>query len=341
MADEKFFMEVNKNTKLENSQTNRWLVGTMWHYAWQPLNNLRTFFGWDLTKLGDGCKSLFSRATTTKSDKFLGLKRKSTESSRNERGNGTIQSTRHNVHKNAQTEVSIQGISLDEEEFHTEINIKDNYKSVNALKGLDFSFASSQQAYNLWDSQQTAHFGESHTEINIKEDNHKPLNALKGLDFSFASSQQAYNLWDSQQTAHFGESHTEINIKEDNHKPLNALKGLDFKGPIFEVINPILIKPILKNPNGERPKREISNKRVGFNRKVAVLLFDEEESPAETQNRVKSFKEIDSSDKGKDENKKMIRKSSYEVADEFKSFKGSDLKKSFIRIGGKVIKKSK
>ena len=296
MADEKFFMEVNKNTKLENSQTNRWLVGTMWHYAWQPLNNLRTFFGWDLTKLGDGCKSLFSRATTTKSDKFLGLKRKSTESSRNERGNGTIQSTRHNVHKNAQTEVSIQGISLDEEEFHTEINIKDNYKSVNALKG---------------------------------------------LDFSFASSQQAYNLWDSQQTAHFGESHTEINIKEDNHKPLNALKGLDFKGPIFEVINPILIKPILKNPNGERPKREISNKRVGFNRKVAVLLFDEEESPAETQNRVKSFKEIDSSDKGKDENKKMIRKSSYEVADEFKSFKGSDLKKSFIRIGGKVIKKSK
>lgn len=96
MADEKFFMEVNKNTKLENRQTNRWLVGTMWHYAWQPLNNLRTFFGWGLTKLGDGCKSLFSRATTTnrvpceqsvnseeyKSDKFLGLKRKSTESSR-------------------------------------------------------------------------------------------------------------------------------------------------------------------------------------------------------------------------------------------------------------------
>lgn len=197
MADEKFFMEVNKNTKLENRQTNRWLVGTMWRYAWQPLNNLRTFFGWGLTKLGDGCKSLFSRATTTnrvpceqsvnseeyKSDKFLGLKRKSTESSRNERGNGTIQSTRQNVYKNAQTEASIQGISLDEEEFHTEINIKDNYKPVNALKGLDFSFASSQQIYNLWDSQQTAYFGEFHTEINIKEDNHKPLNALKGLDF--------------------------------------------------------------------------------------------------------------------------------------------------------------
>ena len=266
MADEKFFMEVNKNTKLENSQTNRWLVGTMWHYAWQPLNNLRTFFGWGLTKLGDGCKSLFSRATTTnrvpreqsvnseeyKSDKFLGLKRKSTESSRNERGNGTIQSTRHNVHKNAQTEASIQGISLDEEEFHTEINIKDNYKSVNALKG---------------------------------------------LDFSFASSQQAYNLWDSQQTAHFGESHTEINIKEDNHKPLNALKGLDFKGPIFEVINPILIKPILKNPNGEQ---EISNKHVEFDTKVAVLLSDKEQSPAEPQSRVKSFKNIDFTDKGRE-----------------------------------------
>ena len=134
MAGEKFFMEVNKNTKLENRQTNRWLVGTMWHYAWQPLNNLRTFFGWGLTKLGDGCKSLFSRETTTKSDKFLGLKRK--------RDNGTIQSTRQNVHKNAQTEASIQGISLDEEESHTEINIKeDNYKPLNDLKGLRFSFA--------------------------------------------------------------------------------------------------------------------------------------------------------------------------------------------------------
>ena len=248
-------MEVNKNTKLENSQTNRGSVGTMWHYAWQPLNDLRTFFGWGLTKLGDGCKSLFSRATTTnrvpceqsvnseeyKSDKFLGLKRK--------RDNGTIQNARQNVHENAQTEASIQGISLDEEE-----------------------------------------------------------------------------------------SHTETNIKEDNHKQLNALKGLDLKGSIFEVINPILIKPILKNPNGER---EISNKHVGFDSKVNVLLFDEEESPAETQNRVKSFKEKDFSDKGRDENKKMIRKSSYEVADEFKSFKGSDLKKSFIQIGGKVIKKSK
>lgn len=311
MVDEKFFMEVNKNTKLENDKTNRWLVETMWHYAWQPLNNLRTFFGWGLTKLGDGCKSLFSRATTTnrvpceqsvnseeyKSDKFLGLKRKSTESSRNERGNGTIQSTRQNVHKNAQTEASIQGISLDEEE--------------------------------------------SHTEINIKEDNYKPLNDLKGLRFSFASSQQVYNLGDSQQTAHFGESHTETNIKEDNHKQLNALKGLDLKGPIFEVINPILIKPILKNPNGKRPKREISNKHVGFDSKVNVLLFDEEESPAETQNRVKSFKDIDFSDKKRDKNEGMIHKSSYEVADEFKSFKGSDLKKSFIQIGGKVIKKSK
>ena len=166
MADEEFFMEVNKNTKLENSQTNWWLVGTTWHYAWQSLNNLGTFVGWGLTRLGDGCKSLSSRATTTtktvdsttnsvpceqsvdseeyKSDKFLGLKRKSTESSRNERGNGTIQSARHNVHKNAQTEASIQGISLDEEEFHTEINIKeDNYKPLNDLKGLRFSFASS------------------------------------------------------------------------------------------------------------------------------------------------------------------------------------------------------
>ena len=257
MADEKFFMEVNKNTKLENSQTNRWLVETMWHYAWQPLNNLRTFFGWGLTKLGDGCKSLFSRATTTnrvpceqsvnseeyKSDKFLGLKRKSTESSRNERGNGTIQSTRQNVHKNAQTEASIQGISLDEEEFHTEINIKDNYKSV------------------------------------------------------------------------------------------NALKGLDFKGPIFEVINPILIKPILKNPNGER---EISNKHVEFDTKVAVLLFDEEESPAEPQNKVKSFKERDFSDKGRNKNKGMIRKSSYKVEDKLK---GSDLKKSFIQIDDELITK--
>ena len=218
MADEKFFMEVNKNTKLENRQTNRWLVGTMWHYAWQPLNNLRTFFGCGLTKLGDGCKSLFSRATTTnrvpceqsvnseeyKSDKFLGLKRKSTESSRNERGNGTIQSARHNVHKNAQTEASIQGISLDEEE--------------------------------------------SHTEINIKEDNYKPLNDLKGLDFSFASSQQAYNLEDSQQTAHFGESHTETNIKEDNHKQLNALKGLDLKGPIFDSNKSNINKSNIKKP---------------------------------------------------------------------------------------------
>jgi len=276
MADEKFFMEVNKNTKLENSQTNRGLVGTMWHYAWQPLNNLRTFFGWGLTKLGDGCKSLFSRATTTnrvpceqsvnseeyKSDKFLGLKRKSTESSRNERGNGTIQSTRQNVHKNAQTEASIQGISLDEEEFHTEINIKDNYKLVNALKGLRFSFASSQQAYNLEDSQQIAHFGESHT-----------------------------------------------------------------GGIHIEDIEMKVIKPILKNPNGER---EISNKHVGFNAKVAVL-----------KDGVKSFKEKDSSDKGRNKNEGMIRKSSYEVADELKSLKGSDLKKSFIRIGGKVIKKSK
>ena len=279
MADEKFFMEVNKNTKLENRQTNRWLVGTMWHYAWQPLNNLRTFFGWGLTKLGDGCKSLFSRATTTnrvpceqsvnseeyKSDKFLGLKRK--------RDNGTIQNARQNVHKNAQTEASIQGISLDEEEFHTEINIKDNYK---------------------------------------------PLNALKGLRFSFASSQQAYNLEDSQQTAHFGESHT--------------------GGIHIEDIEMKVIKPILKNPNGER---EISNKHVGFNAKVAVLLFDKEQSPAETQNRVKSFKEIDFSDKGREKNKGMIHKSSYEVADEFKSFKGSDLKKSLIQTGGKVIKKSK
>lgn len=34
----------------------------------------------------------------------------------------------------------------------------------------------------------------------------------------------------------------------------------------------------------------------------------------------------------------MIHKSSYEVADEPK---GSDLKKSFIQIGGKVIKNSK
>ena len=267
MADEEFFMEVNKNTKLENRQTNRWLVGTMWHYAWQSLNNLGTFIGWGLTRLGDGCKSLFSRATTTtktvdsttnsvpceqsvdseeyKSDKFLCLKR--------ERDNGTIQNARQNVQKNAQTEASIQGISLDEEE--------------------------------------------SHTEINIKEDNYKPLNDLKGLRFSFASSQQAYNLEDSQQTAHFGESHTETNIKEDNHKPLNDLKGLDFKGPIFEVINPILIKPILKNPNGER---EISNKRVGFNHKVAVLLFDEEQSPAEPQSRVKSFKNIDFTDKGRE-----------------------------------------
>lgn len=198
MADEEFFMEVNKNTKLENSQTNRGLVGTMWRYAWQPLNNLRTFFGWGLTKLGDGCKSLFSRATTTtktvdsttnsvpceqsvdseeyKSDKFLCLKR--------ERDNGTIQNARQNVQKNSRIGDSTKGINFDKEE-----------------------------------------------------------------------------------------SHTETNIKEDNHKPLHALKGLDFKGPIFEVINPILINPILKNPNGER---EISNKRVGFNRKVAVLLFDEE-----------------------------------------------------------------
>ena len=276
MADEKFFMEVNKNTKLENSQTNRWLVGTMWHYAWQSLNNFGTFVRWGLTKLGDGCKSLFSRATTTnrvpceqsvnseeyKSDKFLGLKRKSTESSRNERGNGTIQSARQNVHKNAQTEASIQRISLDEEESHTEINIKDNYK---------------------------------------------PLNALKGLRFSFASSQQAYNLEDSQQTAHFGESHT--------------------GGIHIEDIEMKVIKPILKNPNGER---EISNKHVEFDTKVAVL-----------EDGVESFKDIDFSNKGRDKNKKMIHKSSYEVADEFKSFKGSDLKKSFIRIGGKVIKKSK
>ena len=302
MADEKFFMEVNKNTKLENSQTNRWLVGTMWHYAWQSLNNLGTFIGWGLTRLGDGCKSLFSRATTTtktvdsttnsvpceqsvdseeyKSDKFLCLKR--------ERDNGTIQNARQNVQKNSRIVASTKGINFDEEE--------------------------------------------SHKEINIKEENYEPLTAL-GLNFSFASSQQAYNLWDSQQTAHFGEFHTEINIKEDNHNPLNALKGLDFKGTIFEVIN-----PILKNPNGER---EISNKHVEFDTKVAVLLFDEEESPAEPQNKVKSFKEIDFSDKGREENKGMIRKSSYEVADEFKSFKGSDLKKSFIQIGGKVIKKSK
>jgi hypothetical protein len=202
----------------------------MWHYAWQSLNNLGTFIGWGLTRLGDGCKSLFSRATTTKSDKFLVLKRK--------RDNGTIQSARHNVHKNDQTEASIQGISLDEEEFHTEIN-----------------------------------------------------------------------------------------IKEDNHKPLNALKDLDLKGSIFEVINPILINPILKNPNGER---EISNKHVGFNAKVAVL-----------KDGVKSFKEKDFSDKGRNKNEGMIRKSSYEVADELKSLKGSDLKKSFIQIGGKLIKKSK
>ena len=218
-------MEVNKNTKLENSQTNRGSVGTMLHYAWQPSNNLGTFVEWDLTGLGDGCKSLFSRETTTKSDKFLGLKRK--------RDNGTIQSARHNVHKNAQTEASIQEISLDEEE-----------------------------------------------------------------------------------------SHTETNIKEDNHNPLNALKGLDFKGTIFEVIN-----PILKNPNGER---EISNKHVGFNAKVAVL-----------KNGVDSFKEKDSYDKERNKNEGMIRKSSYEVADELKSLKGSDLKKSFIQIGGKLIKKSK
>ena len=80
---------------------------------------------------------------------------------------------------------------------------------------------------------------------------------------------------------------------------------------------------------------------MGFDSKVNVLLFDEEESPAETQNRVKSFKDIDFSDKVRDKNEKMIRKSSYEVADEFKSFKGSDLKKSLIQTGGKVIKKSK
>lgn len=241
------------------------------HYVWQSLNKLGTFVGWGLTKLGDGCKSLFSRATTTnsvpceqsvdseeyKSDKFLGLKRK--------RDNGTIQNTRQNVQKNAQTKASIQGISLDEEE--------------------------------------------SHTEINIKEENYEPLPAL-GLDFSFADSQQAYSLKESQQTAHFGESHT--------------------GGIHIEDIEIKVIKPILKNPNGKRPKRKISNKHVEFNAKVAVL-----------KDGVESFKKIDFSDKGREKNEKMIHKSSYEVADEFKSLKGSDLKKSFFKIGDKVVKNSK
>ena len=86
----------------------------------------------------------------------------------------------------------------------------------------------------------------------------------------------------------------------------------------------------------KRPKREISNKRVGFNHKVAVLLFDEEQSPTETQSRVKSFKEKDFSDKKRDKNEGMIHKSSYKVADKLK---GSDLKKSFIQIGDELITK--
>lgn len=75
----------------------------------------------------------------------------------------------------------------------------------------------------------------------------------------------------------------------------------------------------------KRPKREISNKRVGFNAKVAVL-----------KNGVDSFKEIDSYDKERNKNEGMIRKSSYKVADKLK---GSDLKKSFIQIGDELITK--
>ena len=128
-----------------------------------------------------------------------------------------------------------------------------------------------------------------------------------------------------------------LGLKRKSFDEKNSSDGTNIKREHFFEVK----KPILKNPNGKRPKREISNKHVGFDSKVNVLLFDEEESPAETQNKVKSFKDIDFSDKGRNKNDGMIRKSSYEVADEFKSFKGSDLKKSFIQIGGKVIKKSK
>ena len=134
-----------------------------------------------------------------------------------------------------------------------------------------------------------------------------------------------------------------------NHKKCSSGKFLGLKRKSFDEKNSsdgTNIKrehffEVLKNPNGRRSKREISNKRVGFNSKVDVLLFDKKQNPAEIQNGVKSFKDIDFSDKGRNKNEGMIRKSSYEVADEFKSFKGSDLKKSFIQIGGKVIKKSK
>ena len=120
-----------------------------------------------------------------------------------------------------------------------------------------------------------------------------------------------------------------LGLKRKSFDEKNSSDGTNIEREhFFEVI-----KPILKNPNGER---EITNKHVGFDSKVNVLLFDEEESPAETQNRVKSFKDIDFSDKKRDKNEGMIHKSSYKVADKLK---GSDLKKSFIQIGDELITK--
>ena len=71
MADEKFFMEVNKNTKLENSQTNWWLVGTIGHHVRQSLNKIVTFVRENFARFNNRYKSLFSQATTTtKTDNY-------------------------------------------------------------------------------------------------------------------------------------------------------------------------------------------------------------------------------------------------------------------------------